>query len=73
MHASPGYPGSDLDANTNTLLSPAKPAKPPKLQSPARKKLQATAKWFKEEVDQWQLEVEDVSMHSQSSAMRDAR
>ena len=70
---SPGYPGSDLDANTNTLLSPAKPAKPPKLQSPARKKLQATAKWFKEEVDQWQLEVEDVSMHSQSSAMRDAR
>ena len=64
---------SDQDEDADTRAPPLKPAKPPKLQSPERKRLQATAKWFKEEVDQWQLELEDVSMHSQSSLMRDAR
>ena len=64
---------SDSDENPNTSISPLNTHRAPKLRSPARKRLQTTARWFKEEVDSWALEVEDVSMHSQSSVMRDAR
>ena len=70
---------SDLDASgeDEENIPPAGKAHgskaAPKLPSPAKKRLAATARWFKEEVDSWALEVEDVSVHSQSSAMRDAR
>ena len=70
---------SDLDPSDEDEenIPPAEKARgnkaAPNLPSPAKKKLAATAKWFREEVDSWALEVEDVSVHSQSSAMRDAR